>query len=56
LMINKNSNELSPESISHLKSLLQDPGSYIELDHPDNDLPLQDTRFTDFFDLLNKDL
>lgn len=56
LMINRNSSDIAPESATHLRSLLQDPGSYIELDHPPGELPVDEVHFVDFFDLLGKEL
>ncbi|MEO6189959.1 MAG: alpha/beta fold hydrolase [Saprospiraceae bacterium] len=56
LMINKNNKSISKESIHHLKSLLPDQGSFIELDHHVDELPLEDSKFVEFFDLLMKDL
>ncbi|MEP7195192.1 MAG: alpha/beta hydrolase [Saprospiraceae bacterium] len=52
LMVNKNSTDITRESVKNLSSLLQDQSGFIELDHPANELPIQDSKFIEFFDQL----
>ncbi len=56
IMLNLNTSDMSLNSMYHLRSLLIDPGSFIELDHPTQELPLNDTKFSESFDFLLKSL
>lgn len=56
LMLNKNTKDMSEESVNHLKRLLNDSNTFFELDHPPKDLPVNDTKFSDAFDLLINNL
>ncbi len=55
ILNNTNSNDITPELAKKLSTLLQDQSNYIALDYPNNELPLQDSKFIEFFDLLLKE-